>query len=464
MTLRYGVEDVPPRGTTLLLALQHVLAVFVGVITPPLLVGRALGLDAAEVALLVSMSIFTSGVNTYIQVHRFGPVGSGLLSVQGTTIIVVGVAIESGKAGGLPLVFTMALCGALIPILVSRCLAAAQRLFPPVVTGSVVTIVGLSLIKVGLTAFAGGFGAPDFGSPINLGLGLFTLTVILLLHASRRPGASTSALAIGLIAGYLAAGALGRLDLSVVANASWVHLPSPFRYPLAFNPAWLLPWLLVYTVSSIECLGSLTATAAVSNEPVRGPLYVSRMQGGLLADGLGCAVTSTFGALPKTSFSQNVSVIALTGVASRRVGMWVAVMMMMLGAFPKLAALVSIMPQPVLGGATLLLFAMVAVAGLDIVQHGGFTPRKQLILAVSLAFGLGVTMAPDATKALLALQGSTLFEKAACQVLHALLESGVTVGTLAAVLLNLVLPDDDATCDAPTHDAVSTSPEPPPDA
>lgn len=457
MKLLYGVDDKVPAGPALLLALQHVLAVFVGIITPPLIVARALGCDMAETGLLVSMSLFTSGVNSYIQAHRFGPVGSGLLSIQGTTFVMVGLAIDTGKAGGLPLVFTLALIGAFVPMIVSRTFGVAQRFFPPVVTGSVVTLVGLSLISVGFNAFAGGLGASDFGSPSNLALGLFTMMVIVILNARGRGLFATASIAIGLSAGYLVAAALGRLDLSALSSAAWMHMPVPFRYPLRFDLARVLPWILAYLVVSIECLGSLTATASVSGEPVSGPTYVSRMQGGLLADGLGCAVTSTFGALPKTSFSQNVAVISLTRVASRQVGMIVGLMLMALGVFPKLAALVSIMPPPVLGGATVVMFALVAVAGLDIVQRDGFTPRNQLILAVSLALGLGVTMVPSATAQIHALQASTALERFAIDLLQALVESGLTVGTVTAVALNLLLPPDEAGekgSDAEPHDHV----------
>ena len=418
------------------------LAMFIGVVTPPLIVGRAIGLDVAETAFLVSISLFTSGVNTYIQVHRFGPFGSGLLSVQGTSFIFVGLAIETGKAGGLPLVFTLALVGAFVPMIVSRFIGPAQRVFPPVVTGSVVMLIGIGLIKVGFAAFAGGVGAPDFGSPTNLLLGLFTMSSIVLFHAFGRGFVSTVAIALGLALGYLVSALMGRLDLTAVANATWVNVPVPFRYPFRFDGVWLVPWFMAYMVVAIECIGNLTATSAVSGEPVSGPLYVERVKGGVLADGLGCAITSVFGALPKTSFSQNISIVALTRVASRRVGMIVGLMLVALGLFPKMAAFVSIMPQPVLGGGTVIMFAMVAVAGFDILQDGGFTPRKQLILAITLALGLGVTMVPEATAHLRDAGASTGTAHSVMQALGILMESGLSVGTMAAVILNLVLPPD----------------------
>lgn len=437
----YGLEHRLSPGTAFLLGLQHVLAMFIGIVTPPLLVGSALRLPVGELAFLVSMSLFTSGFNTFIQVHRFGPFGSGLLSVQGTSFVFVALAIETGKFGGLPLIFGLAMAGAVVPMLVSRFIGIARRIFPPVVTGSVVMLIGVSLIKVGFGELAGGFGTPDFGSISNLLLGLFVMVTIVMLHAYGRGFVATVSIALGLCAGYALAALLGRVDVAEVGRAAWFTLPQPFRYPLRFDALWYIPWIVAYVITSIECIGDLTATSAVSGEPVSGPLFIERIKGGVLADGLGCAITSVFGALPKTTFAQNNGVIAMTGVASRGVGVAVAVMLLLLGMFPKLAAVVSIMPSPVLGGATVIMFAMVAVAGLDIIQSDGFTPRKHFILAITLALGLGITMVPDAVSRVHAIDMANRVGRILVQALGILLESGLAVGTLTAVVLNLILPD-----------------------
>ena len=421
-----GLEDRLPAAATLAFALQHVLAMFVGIITPPLLVGTAMGLPVDETAFLVSMSLFTSGLNTFIQVQRFGPVGSGLLSVQGTSFVFVGLAAQTGKAGGLPLVFGMSLVGSVVPMLISRVIGPARRLFPPVVTGSVVMLIGVSLIQVGFTEFAGGFGAPDFGGAANLCLGGLVMAIIVLVHAFAPARISTLAIAIGLITGYLVAVALGRVDFAAVGNAAWVTAPRPLRYGMAVDAAFALPWAIAYVITAIECIGDLSATSVVSREPVEGPVFLARLSGGVLADGIGCTITSFFNAMPKTTFAQNNGVIAMTGVASRRVGVAVAAMLSLLGLFPKLAAVISLMPRPVLGGATVIMFAMVAVAGLSLVVSGGFTTRDQFILAITLALGLGVTMVPAAV--------------AKTGALGIVLQSGLAVGALTATALNLVLP------------------------
>ena len=438
----YGLEEALPWATALVLGLQHVLASFVGIVTPPLLVGAGLNLGVVDTAYLVSMSLFTSGVTTYIQVHRFGPVGSGMLSVTGPSFVFVPLAIQTGQAGGLPLVFGMALLGSLVPLLVSRWLEAARRVFPPLVTGTVVLLIGASLVKVGMAEMAGGFGAPDFGSPANLGLGALVAATIVLLHRVRGGYIRSVSIAVGLLAGLVAALAAGRVDLAPVASSSWFHAPVPMHYGLAVDLAYLVPWLVGYLAVALECLGDLTATSEVSREPVHGPVFLRRVRGGLLSDGLGCVFTSLFNALPKTTFAQNNGIIAFTGVASRRVGVAAAFLLAGLGLFPKLAALVSVIPRPVIGGATVLMFGMVAVAGLHIALSEGFSARNQFILAVSLAFGLGITMVPEAVHTLVPQHVPAGLESLA-MALRILLESGLAVGALLATVLNLALPSEE---------------------
>lgn len=435
----YGLDARLPPVTTVLLGLQHVLAMFVGIITPPILVGTALGLPVADVSFLVSMSLFTSGLNTFMQVSRVGPVGSGLLSVQGTSFVFVGLAIQTGKAGGLPLVFGMSLVLSTVPMLISRFIGPARRLFPPVVTGSVVMLIGISLIQVGFTEFAGGHGAKDFGSLANLGLGALVMNIIVLVHAFGPPAMSTLSIAIGLVTGYLVAALLGRVDFAAVEQASWLSVPQPLRYGMAFDPHFLLPWCIAYVITAIECIGDLSATSAVSREPVQGEVFIRRLEGGVLADGIGCTITSFFNAMPKTTFAQNNGVIAMTGVAARSVGVAVAVMLSLLGLFPKLAAVVAVMPRPVLGGATVIMFAMVAVAGLHLVVAERFGGREQFILAITLGLGLGVTMVPAAVASVGDFPEAPPLLRSALDGLRIILQSGLAVGAITATILNLLL-------------------------
>lgn len=420
----------------LVYGLQHVLAMFVGIVTPPLIIAGSLGLSHQETGFLVSAALLTSGLATFIQVHRLGPFGSGMLSVQGTSFTFVELAIQSGKIGGLPLIFGLTIACAPVEMVVSRFLGAARRWFPPLVTGTVVMLIGFSLIGVGMTDLAGGFGAQDFGAPGNLALGLFVLVLILVL--SRLGPLGTVSIAAGLVIGYLVAALLGRVDFSPVGQAQWLEVPRPLAHGLAFDPVFLLPWMLAYVVSSMETIGDLTATSQVSRQPVEGPVFTERIQGGVAADGLGSMLAGLLNSMPNTTFSQNNGVIQLTGVAARSAGYGVAALLVAMALFPKLGAVLSVMPKPVLGGATVVMFATVAVAGIRIATSTGLDPRKELILAISLALGLGVIFVPEAFAAL---------EKSGVPLVRSLgvvAQSGLAVGGITALVLNRLIPEPES--------------------
>ncbi|MFH1038144.1 MAG: nucleobase:cation symporter-2 family protein [PVC group bacterium] len=438
----FGVEDPANITTVLLGGFQHVLAMFVGIVTPPLLISCSLGLDPGSTGFLISMALFTSGLTTFIQVKRFGPFGSGLLSVQGTSFTFVSLSIQAGQAGGLPLIFGMTMAAAPVEMILSRFIHFARRLFPPVVTGSVVMLIGTSLIKVGVTDLGGGSGDPGFGSPSNLLLGMFVMAVIIILNRFGRGFLSTVSIALGIVAGYLLAALLGRVDFSPFAEAGWLTVPQPLKFGIDFDPRYLLPWVIGYLITTIESIGDLTASSGVSREPVEGPVFIRRLEGGILSDGMGSLLAGFFNAMPNTTFSQNNGVIGLTGVASRRVGYGVAGILILLGLFPRIAALISVMPKPVLGGATTIMFAMVAVAGLKIIVSGGLGIRNQFILAITLAAGLGIEMVPGAFAKI----GGTPVEAGILLgSLSAILRSGLAVGAIVATVLNLLLPRDTGT-------------------
>ncbi len=429
------MTSTPSPLATLGFGLQHVLAMFAGIVTPPLVVAGSIGLSPEDSALLVAMALLTSGLTTFLQVRRIGPVGSGLLAVQGTSFTFVPPAIQAGNSGGLALVFGTALATAPVEMVLSKLIGPLRRWFPPVVTGTVVTLIGLNLVGVGMTDLAGGHGVDDLGAPRHIGLGLLVLTSIVALNRFGSGLVKAASIGLGIGLGYLVALALGRVDLSGVASAPWVALPQPLAFGLTIEPAYLVPFAIAYVVSAMETIGDLTAVSEASGEPVDGPVFVDRLQGGLLADGLGSALAALLNCLPNTTFSQNVGVVGLTGVATRSVGLAVAGLLVVLGLVPKLAAVISAMPKPVLGGATTVLFGTVAVGGLRIVTRDGFDARKQLILAVSLALGLGVTMVPAALTGWVA-------EGVLATSLHIVLTSGMAVGALVALGLNALLPSE----------------------
>jgi xanthine permease XanP len=417
----YPLESRPPVLETFFIAFQHTLAMFVGIITPPLIIAAGLGLPPDETSFFVSAALFASGISTITQVMRVGPVGTGLLSVQGTSFTFVGPALAAGAVGGIPLMLGMSILAAPLEIVLSFVLGFAKRLFSPVVTGTSVMMIGFSLIQVGMTNFAG-----------NLGLGLLVIGVIILFNRFGRGIGRIGAVTFGLGAGYVVAGIAGVVDFRPVREADWLLFPTPFRYGLSFDLRFLAPFAFSYLITTLESVGDITATSQVSGEPVSGPIYMRRVRGGVLADGLNSILAAVFNSLPNTTFAQNNGVIQLTGVASRVVGYATALILMALGLVPKLGALVAVMPPAVLGGATIVLFGLVTMAGVRIVAHGDFSGRTMLILAVACGLGLGVQTVPEALAQL-------------PETWQPILGSPLIVGTMTAMILNLVFPMESET-------------------
>jgi len=343
--LLYGLEARIGPAPAFLAALQHLLASVVGIITPPLIIGSVLGLNA-YIPYLISMSLFVSGLGTFMQARRFYGIGAGMICLQGTSFAFLGVILSGGLMvkgrGGSPeeimaMLFGCNLVAALIPILISRCVGSLRKVLTPVVTGTVITLIGISLIKVSITDWAGGHNATDFGSPGNLALGALTLLVIVALNRSRNRWARLVAVVAGIAVGCVAAVLTGYLQLHVAPESSWMVLPAFFRFGFAFDWTIFLPIALVSVIAVIEAVGDLTANCLISQQPIAGKPFQQRLQGGIVADGLSCVLAAVFSAFPNTTFAQNNGVIQMTGVASRYVGMLLGIMLALLGLFPLLA-------------------------------------------------------------------------------------------------------------------------------
>ena len=437
--LIYKLEDKPPIAEAIFVAIQHVFAVFVGIITPPLIICNALGVEPADTTFVVSMSLFVSGIATFIQAKRIGPIGSGLLSIQGTSFAFLGPIIAVGtaatEAGGSPqealgLVFGLCFFGSFIEIFLSRFLHLAKKYITPLVTGVVVSLIGLTLIKTGMTSIGGGVAAQNdetFGSLLYLGIAALVLVIIIALNATTNPYLRMSSIVIGLVVGYLVSIPFGLVDFSSLAGLPPVTIPIPFRYGLGFNFVYFIPFAFLYLITAIESIGDLTATSVISGEPIEGPIYFRRLKGGVLGDGVNSLIAACLNTFPNTTFSQNNGVIQLTGVGSRFVGYFIAGFMVLLGLFPIVAGVFQAIPQPVLGGATILMFATVAVAGIKILSCVNLTKRNSIILAVSLGLGLGVTFVPEILDAMPNLIKSTF-------------SSGISTGGITALVLNLIMP------------------------
>ena len=434
--LIYGLHDRPPPMTSMLAALQHVLAAFVGIITPPLIIGSALGLGT-HLPYLISMALLVSGIGTFIQARRPFGIGAGMICLQGTSFAFLGAVLSAGfivkQRGGSPedilaMIFGVCFFGALVQILLSRFIGQLRRVITPLVTGIVITLIGVSLIKVGITDLGGGFNAPDFGAPGNLALGAFVLVVIILLNRSAATWLRLSAIIIGLAVGSLAAWFSGKLVIQPLPDLPLISVPVPFKFGFAFDWTAFLPVALIYLISTLETVGDLTANCMLSRQPISGPSYIDRLKGGVLGDGVSGMVAATFSAFPNTTFAQNNGVIQLTGVASRYVGLYIGVVLMLLGLLPMIGAVLQQIPKPVLGGATLVMFGSVAAAGVRILAQSPLDRRNMLIIATSFGVGLGVAAQPQLLHRM-------------PQLVQNLFDSAITSGGVTALIMCLLLPE-----------------------
>ena len=438
--LVYQLNDRPPLPHTLFAALQHLLAMFVAVITPSLIICQSLGVPAAETNTIISMSLFASGVSSFIQIRTIGPIGSGLLSIQGTSFNFLGPIIGAGlalKAGGADIqtmmaaIFGTILVASSAEILLSRVLEFAQRVITPLVSGIVVTLIGLTLIQVGLVSMGGGYAAMGdgtFGSLDKLALAATVLAIIVLLNRARNPYIRVASIVIAMVVGLALAYFMGMVDTSKMSDTALIALPVPMQYGLSFDWSLFIPLVLIFLITALEAIGDITATSEVSGEPVKGPVYMKRIKGGVLADGLNSAIAAVFNSFPNSTFSQNNGVILLTGVASRYVGYFIAGMLVLLGLFPGVASFVQLIPEPVLGGATIVMFGTIAAAGIRIIARVDLDRRAILIMALSFSMGLGIAQKPEI------LQFMPDFVKS-------IFSTGVAAGGITAILLNLLLPE-----------------------
>ena len=429
--LLYKLNDRPPWRAALLVGAQHVLAMFVGIVTVPLLVAAAAGLSRQETAYLVSMALLASGLSTFIQVGGVGPVGSRLLAVQGTSFAFLLPLIQAGKAGGLPLMLGMSLAFAPVEIVLALFLNRLRHVFTPLVSGVVVLLLGLSLIPVGVKGIASGLGG---GVPAWAGLAVAAavMVIVLAMNAMRSPWARMGAVPVALLVGYgiclfLGGGSASAASRPAEGTTAWIYLPIPFKYGLSFRWAYALPFLFSYLVTTLETLGDVTATSQLSGEPVDGPIYWRRVRGGVLGDSVNSILAAICNSFPNTTFAQNNGIIQLTGIASRQVGYWVGGLLCLLGVLPGVSRWVAFIPGPVLGAVTCLLFGFVATAGIRILQRLDLTHRDLLIVAFGLAAGIGVSAAPEVLNPL-------------PETLRAVFANGITTGGLAALLLNACLP------------------------
>lgn len=434
--LIYGLNDRPPLRETLFAALQHLLAIFVAIITPPLIIASALRFDIQTTGFLVSMSLFVSGIATFIQSHRVGPIGTGLLCIQGTSFSFISPIISAGMLGmvngkmdvalGLSYVFGGCLVASVVEMIVSRILPYTRKVITPLVAGIVVTLIGLCLIKAGINSCGGGQAAIDdgtFGSIRNLGLAVLVLVTIIFFNRSANRFLRMGSIVLGLLVGCVAAYCLGMIHFSDIHATGSPNIPVPLKYGLRFDVGTIVGLGLIYLVTAVEAFGDITANSLISGEPVEGPVFMRRAQGGILADGFNSMLAAVFNSFPNSIFAQNNGMIQLTGVASRYVGYFIAGALFLLGLFPVVGEFFSLIPDCVLGGATLLMFGTVAAAGVRIIASTKMDRKAVLVLAISFAMGMSVELVPDILSQM-------------PSVIKSIFSSGITTGGVTAMIAN----------------------------
>ncbi|MGQ3413701.1 uracil-xanthine permease family protein [Natrinema sp. LN54] len=423
----YDIEDRPPMAEAIPLGIQHVLAMFLGNVAPPLILAGAVGSATGETTFLVQMALIVAGVATLVQVFPIGPVGARLPIVMGTSFAFLGPLIGIGSQFGLAAVFGTALIAAPVEMVMGVTLDRFRRYFPPLVTGIVVMLIGLTLIPTGMDYAAGasaGPGAEGYGSVLNLGLAGLVLVTTLVLNQFFEGFLRVISVFVGIAVGYVAAIALGVVDFSGVATAGWITVPIPLKYGLSFPPSAVLTMAFLYIVTGMETIGDISGTVAATGRDAT----KAELRGGLLADGVMSIFGAVFNAMPNTSFSQNVGLVNFTGVASRYVVGIGGVALIILGFVPKIGAVVSAMPDAVLGGGALILFAMIFSSGARIIlQNVTLDHRNSTILALSIALGLGVSLRPE------------LLANFPDEV-QTLFGSALVSGGISALVLNIVLP------------------------
>ena len=434
--LIYGLNDRPPLRETLFAALQHLLAIFVAIITPPLIIASALRFDIQTTGFLVSMTLFVSGNATFIQSHRVGPIGTGLLCIQGTSFSFISPIISAGMLGmvngkmdvalGLSYVFGGCLVASVVEMIVSRILPYTRKVITPLVAGIVVTLIGLCLIKAGINSCGGGQAAIDdgtFGSIRNLGLAVLVLVTIIFFNRSANRFLRMGSIVLGLLVGCVAAYCLGMIHFSDIHATGSLNIPVPLKYGLRFDVGTIVGLGLIYLVTAVEAFGDITANSLISGEPVEGPVFMRRAQGGILADGFNSMLAAVFNSFPNSIFAQNNGMIQLTGVASRYVGYFIAGALFLLGLFPVVGEFFSLIPDCVLGGATLLMFGTVAAAGVRIIASTKMDRKAVLVLAISFAMGMSVELVPDILSQM-------------PSVIKSIFSSGITTGGVTAMIAN----------------------------
>lgn len=426
----FEMSGVPPMKQVVPLGLQHVVAAIVGVITPAILVSNAVGLEVADKTLLIQVSLLITAIATLVQVFGLWRVGAKLPVVMGVSFAYVPtlLALANGYHD-LGVILGAQIVGGCVAILFGIFVKQLRVFFPPMVTGTVIFTIGLSLYPTAVKYMAGGAGAADFGSWQNWLVAVITLAVVIFCNNFTKGVTKLASILMGIIVGYLVALCFGMVDFSSVGAAGIVAVPVPFKFGIKFVPAACVSMAVMYIVNSVQTIGDLTSTTlgGLDREPTD-----RELSGGIVCQGAASVVGAFFGGLPTASYSQNVGIVTVNRVVNRVVFGFAAVVLLIAGFVPKFSALLTTIPQCVIGGATISVFATITMTGIRMISSDGLTPRNVSIVGIAVALGVGVTQVSGSLAGFPEWVG-TVFGG-----------SSVVISTLIAILLNLILPKDRA--------------------
>lgn len=435
----FEFDSKPSFAKALPISLQHIMAMFLGTVTVPIIICGASGATPEQKTLMIQYSLIMAGLATLIQLFPIWKIGSRLPIIFSAGFTFVPTLTAIGMNYGLSGIFGAQLVGGIVTILLGLCLKKISRFFPPIVTGTIILSIGLSLYPIALNYMAGGVGSPTYGSLRNWLIAAVTLVTVLIFNLFVKGFLNLASILLGVAAGYTLSACLGLIDLTPVASAGLIAIPIPFQFGMRFELAAIVPMILITIVNVMQAVGDLSGTTVggMDREPTG-----EELSGGVIGVGVTTILGAIFGGPAASSYSQNVGIVSMTKVVSRRVIACAAVLMVALGIFPKFSAILSTMPSAVIGGGTIIVFGMIAMTGIKLIMKDPLTSRNTAIVGLSIALGMGMSVIPE--------EALQFFPKA----IIPLITEPVVVAGLVAFLLNLLAPDKTAEQEAAEREAL----------
>lgn len=426
----FQMEGVPPLNQVVPLGLQHVVAAIVGVVTPAILVSNTCGLSGPDKTILVQVSLLITAIATLLQLYPIGRIGSGLPVVMGVSFAYVPTLLAIGGKFDLPTILGAQIVGGLVAVLFGIFLKQLRRFFPPLVTGTVIFTIGLSLYPTAVKYMAGGAGSPTFGDPKNWLVAIFTFATVIFFNHFTKGVSKLASILLGMIAGYALALCLNMVNFDAVSSAGWFQLIAPMHFGVKFNISACISMGIMYVVNSVQTIGDLSSTTLGGLDRLPTDKELS---GGIVAQGTASVVGALFGGLPTASYSQNVGIVTVNRVVNKIVFAFAAGVLLVAGFIPKFASALTTIPQSVIGGATISVFATITMTGIRMITSEKLTQRNVAVVGLAVALGVGVT----------SVQGSLAgFPDWVTTVFGS---SSVVIATLMAILLNTILPKEKET-------------------